>query len=61
MVETRCYEGGKQMTTEQKLCPLCGKPMKQIVVQTTNKRWLELWTCPPCVREGDKKEARQKK
>jgi predicted RNA-binding Zn-ribbon protein involved in translation (DUF1610 family) len=47
-------------TVGQKLCPLCGKPMAKIRIETARRDY-NLWTCVPCVRESDKKEARQKK
>jgi hypothetical protein len=44
----------------QKLCPLCGKPMKKVEVECKHRDY-ELWTCVDCVRENDKKEARIRK
>ena len=52
-----------ETTTEvgaQKLCPLCGKPMTKVQV-TTARRDYDLWTCVPCIKEADKKEAKRKR
>lgn len=43
---------------EQKLCPLCSKPMQKIEVATARHDYV-LWTCVPCVKEADKKRRRQ--